>query len=294
MMQGAAGVPGVDVRVSYAGRTGCALAVAIPILLLSVVALVASLVADDDAPPPAAQVEAAPPACAGSPKGELRCTGRMEKSGTNYYWTVTDPGAYVVSVLPASPKSPTRTLTVEKQNGTQVAFVIGSGDGVKVSASVQLAAAIYWVRVHDLTETPASVGQPYTLVAERAGKPPKAAVATPERASRGIHPAAFAFPLLGLLFLCIPLVFVFEKARIPRRIDASGVTMRNGVHHPWAEYRGLRLVMTRTRSGSTFETGVDLLFVRGVAILRHRPIKNWEQVAPIVHALKHGANPWYR
>src|SRR5450631_1283759 len=88
---------------------------------------------------------------------------------------------------------------------------------------------------------------------------------------------ALVLPALALLFLFIPLLLVAEKRRIPRLIDPSGVTMRNGVKLPWSEYQGIRVLQQRTRSRNTLELGVELLFARGTALIRYRPIKNLPQ-----------------
>jgi hypothetical protein len=110
--------------------------------------------------------------------------------------------------------------------------------------------------------------------------------------SPDFNPAMLAFPVLGLVFFIIPLVLLTEKARIPARIDASGVTMRNGKKHAWQEYRGPRVLTLRTRSGSTYEKGVELMFASGSAMVTYRPITNLAEVRPVLQALKQGRRPW--
>jgi hypothetical protein len=67
--------------------------------------------------------------------------------------------------------------------------------------------------------------------------------------------------VLGLCFLVIPVILSAEKQRIPRYIDPTGVTMRNGAHFPWHEYRGIRVLNERRmRSSQVTEVGVELLF----------------------------------
>jgi serine/threonine protein kinase len=102
-----------------------------------------------------------------------------------------------------------------------------------------------------------------------------------------------ALPALALLLsvIVIPLMFVAEKKRIPRFIDPSGITMRNGLKLPWSEYQGIRIVRER-RNHTRAEVGVELLFAHGEALICYRPIKNLPQVMWIVEALKQQRKPF--
>jgi len=102
-----------------------------------------------------------------------------------------------------------------------------------------------------------------------------------------------AFAVLGLCFLVIPLILSAEKQRIPRWIDHAGVTMRNGAHFPWHEYRGIRVLKERRARGTqATEVGVELVFTRGTALIRYRPITNPADVLWITDQLKQGNPPF--
>ncbi len=102
-----------------------------------------------------------------------------------------------------------------------------------------------------------------------------------------------AFVVLGLVFLVIPLILSAEKQRIPRYIDPTGVTMRNGAHFPWHDYRGIRVLRERRGSGTqATEVGVELVFTRGTALIRYRPITNPADVLWITEQLKQGNPPF--
>ena len=47
---------------------------------------------------------------------------------------------------------------------------------------------------------------------------------------------------------------------------------------PWSEYQGLVELKQRTKYGQLFETGVELRFMRGAALLPYRPITNPQEV----------------
>jgi hypothetical protein len=117
-----------------------------------------------------------------------------------------------------------------------------------------------------------------------------------ESSSSSIRPfpaPILAFVVLGLCFLVIPLILSAEKQKIPRWIDPTGVTMRNGAHFPWHEYRGIRVLKERRASGTqAIEVGVELVFTRGTALIRYRPITNPADVLWITDQLKQGNPPF--
>ena len=119
-------------------------------------------------------------------------------------------------------------------------------------------------------------------------------VESPSSSSVRPFPAPIlAFVVLGLCFLVIPLILYAEKQRIPRWIDPTGVTMRNGAHFPWHEYREIRVLKERRASGAqAIEVGVELVFTRGTALIRYRPITNPADVLWITDQLKQGNPPF--
>ncbi len=82
-------------------------------------------------------------------------------------------------------------------------------------------------------------------------------------AGSGFKPGALVFPIFGLLWFVPLIIFAGEKARIPMRIDPTGVIMRNGTVLPWNEYRGVRPHVRRASSDTTGrEWALELLFAR--------------------------------
>ncbi len=117
-------------------------------------------------------------------------------------------------------------------------------------------------------------------------------VPDPSMPERPFPAPILVFPVLGLVFLIIPLTLLSEKAKIPRFFDATGVTMRNGLHLPWQGFRGAHPIMKVTRSRSSYEVGLQLVFANGTAQIRYRPIVNKPEVFAITEALKRGQNPF--
>jgi hypothetical protein len=159
-----------------------------------------------------------------------------------------------------------------------------------VSVTLALTSGEHIISIGDVS-TPQTPGFPYTLAIVKRG----AAMTekdTPTDA-RPFPAPLLVFIVLGLVFLVIPLVLTGEKSRIPRFIDPGGVTMRNGAHFPWHEYRGVRVLSERrASSGYSTEVGVELIFARGTALIRYRPITNPAEVLWITDQLKQGRNPF--
>jgi hypothetical protein len=276
----------VVVRVSYGARAGCTIAIGATIILLWIALLIADLVrGGTDAPSAAAH--AIP--CPATLSGTLVCDGRMPKNGQSYVWKVIEAGTYTTKV-----KRPTGTqpawLNVSKLSGPAVGHDAGSNDREAI-VTAQLAPGDYFISLSDLLQNPAGADPGFRLTIEKKGG---SAATPPKDSSKPVNPGMFAFPLLGLIFLAIPLLFLIEKAKIPLSIDPTGVTMRNGFKLPWNEYRGIVPITERVGryASREIEVGIRLLFMRGSADLRYRPITNWAELGPIVNALKAGRLPW--
>ena len=56
--------------------------------------------------------------------------------------------------------------------------------------------------------------------------------------------------------------------------------------------RQIQVLSQRTRSGSTSELGVTLMFASGSATVRYRPITNKSEVMWLTELLKQHRNPW--
>lgn len=288
--QAPAPIPGVDVKVSYAGRMGCVMVLGVPALLLALYALVAPLVmalGESSSSPPAVT------ACKPALSGTVTCTGRTTKAGLSYVWNVSKADTYSIHVQPPSTSTESMELTMTERDGGMLEYDIGSDASKGLNVAHALSAGQYRIKVEELS--PTAAGQPFTLtISRRGGGADDEASPKPSGDSGMI---AIPFGLLGLLFcVVIPLVFANEKKRIPRRLDPNGVTMRNGVVLPWNEYRGVRPVIeVRQRRGSSasrVEVGMELQFARGNAVIRYRPIQNMAEIAPILASLKQGRYPW--
>lgn len=281
----APGARGVDVRVSYGARMGCAIAAAVPCLLIALWALIAPLVTgatpSDDGH------------CKSPLRGTVACAGRAAtKAGTNYDFDVPTSGTYTVKVVATSPDAPELELQLmDAADDGLLEYDLGQKPGSTGNArtvSRKLSAGNYRVHVEELS--PTAKGTPFSLAITRLEGPTKKAE---DSSSTEVNPIVIAFGLLGLTFLLIPLVLTGEKKRIPRRIDPTGITMRNGVVLPWSEYRGIRpIIHVRPKTGHRWEAGVEILFARGSAQILNRPIRNMHEIAPILASLNQGMNPF--
>jgi uncharacterized membrane protein len=281
---------GVEVKVSYAARIGCTVAIGGSILLLFVIGLVASLLGGGASSPPSSGATSSLPTCGKDLSGaDFSCSKPMEANGTNLFWKTTEAGTFTFTVKsPGQPKA-VRSLSISRLGGKQA----GADYGAEGRDSVVTFAATpgdYMVSVTDLL-TP-TVGKPFVVAVAKKGGAPKAAGAPAASSDPPVSPGLFAVPLLAAIFLVIPLVLAAEKAKIPLRLDPGGVTMRDGRVLAWNEYQRIEPMTERMRSGRTIEVGVALVFARGRAELRYRPITNWGEVAFVVDALKAGRYPF--
>lgn len=288
----------VEVKVSYGARMGCALAIGIVIMLVGIAALASYyLSAPDSAASTASKPSTAPCGTGTSSRtlanGPLSCPDRASSSGQSYYWSATEAGTYTFAAKDSTVSQCIGVELKEIKNNLisyhSLAYECGRTGGAE--ATLTLKPGEYAVRVTDLLSSAGTATHPYTLSITKSGAPPPAA---PKDADARPFPAPIlVFFLLGAVFLVIPLVLGGEKKRIPLYIDPMGVTMRNGAVFPWQEYRGIRVLTERRASSShATEVGVELMFARGTALIRYRPITNAGEVLWITDQLKQGRNPF--
>jgi len=271
----------IEVKVSYGARLGCAYAAAALFLLLTLYGIVTMALAE----PPKTDPMAAGGSCFDGMIGTKLCHDSTSAGTKDYDWSAATPGTYTFTVKSAPGLRAGRTIRVRNAGFTNVAEKAGTA-GRDTVVSANLPAGKYSIGVTDDPKPPG--GYPFVLSIVKQGEaPPKPASAEPP-----FPLGLLAIPALGLVFLVIPVVLVAEKRRIPRYIDPSGVTMRNGAQHAWSELRGVRPITQRLRSGMFIDRGVELVFARGSAQLIYRPITNAQEVLWIVPALQAGQNPW--
>ena len=275
-------VPGrIEVKVSYGARLGCAAAAAAVFLLIGVFVVADWALSE----PPKTDPMDAGEKCFSGMSGPRLCHDSTSAGSKDYDWTAPAAGTYTFTVKSAPGARVARKIHVLDAKFSTAAYQTGT-PGSDTVTSAALPAGKCTVSISD-DPKPAG-GYPFVLSIAKQGEPPPAAARPEQPFPLGL----LAFGALGLVFLVIPLVLAAEKARIPRYIDPTGVTMRNGAHHPWAELRGVRRIIQRTRSGMLVDRGVLLTFARGSAELVYRPITNPEEVLWIVPSLEQGRNPW--
>ena len=99
--------------------------------------------------------------------------------------------------------------------------------------------------------------------------------------------ALLAFAGVGLCLCAIPVVLAFERAQTVQRFDVRGVTRFDGTTFLWTDFRELKPMTEFFRSSQkSGQVGWELRFGAGTAILKYRAIANWDEVAPLMPALK--------
>ncbi|MEJ7734347.1 MAG: hypothetical protein WKG00_34770 [Polyangiaceae bacterium] len=266
----------VEVKVSYGARVGCSLAIGIPLVVAFLALLSVHYLGDWFRDP-----NTGPP-CTLMMTGAFRCSDKTSGSSTLYLWTVKQAGTYSVTVMSPGKGAPGRTLAVAKAEST--AETRSGSSGQPVTHTVQMSPGSHTISVSDTVPRPG--GAPFTLVVTRQGGGGQAEDEKP------FPVPVVAVLALGLVFLYIPTLLLTEKKRIPASIGPGGVTMRNGAVLPWTEYQGCVVLHQRTRGGQQIEIGVRLLFARGMALIRYRPITNLAELGWIIESLKQRRNPW--
>jgi len=107
----------------------------------------------------------------------------------------------------------------------------------------------------------------------------------------GLKPEFWAALIASIVCFIAPLLVLQLKKSVPLRLDANGVTMRNGRTFPWNELQHIQFVSVRRR-GETRESSARLSFRTGRADIIYGRIKNDYEVKPILQALAQGRNPW--
>jgi hypothetical protein len=271
----------IEVKLSYKTRIGCSVAAAVPLILFTLVAVAIWAFSD----PPKKDPMEAGEKCYSGMSGPRLCHDSTTAGSMDYDWVAPSAGVYTFTVKSPPGARFASTITVRDARFSSVAYQTGTpGSDTVVSATLQPGKHSIGI-----TDDPKPAGGfSFVLAIAKKGEPPPATADAKEP-----FPVGFlAFGALGLVFLYIPVVLAAEKTRIPRYIDPTGVTMRNGTHHPWAELRGVRTLQVRLRSGTFREFGTELQFARGSAQLVYRPIVNAAEVLWIIPALQAGRNPW--
>jgi hypothetical protein len=263
--QAASRLPPVEVHVSHARRFGCVFVLAVPMLALGIFALVNALFVRPDATQ----------RCAGYLTDESHCTEMLGKTGsTSFTWSVRDAGRYTVTAQKSG--RGVRQLSVGKLKS------VTSKPGGDATVLAEVPSGDYAVTLTDA----GSAGKVVTFAFEK------------DHGGLPLAPGALAMITLllaapFLLLLGAWWILMSEKAKVPARFDASGVTMRNGKVFPWTELQTTRPHERVVRGSSrTTEIALELVFTSGRALVTYRAITNLAQVKPVCEALKLGVNPW--
>jgi hypothetical protein len=110
--------------------------------------------------------------------------------------------------------------------------------------------------------------------------------------ARGALLFAMAPGLVGMIFVCIPLLYVLEKSSMVARMDPAGLTMRNGARYAWSEFQGIVPLIRISKYGHRSEMGVDVCFARGRGRILYRPLCNTGEVRFVIERLRQRQNPF--